>query len=118
MIALENVTMLYKGTNDGLDCVNLKINNGEIVYLIGKTGAGKSTLVKVLTGENKPQEGVVHVDGVDVAKLRRRKTKKYRQKIGVVFQDFRLLKNKTVKQNLLFAAECIHANKKQAIFIS
>lgn len=107
MIHLENVSKQYKGSLKALKNVSLNIDEGEFVYIIGPTGSGKSTLIKLLNGEEIPDEGTVEVAGVNVGKLKHRKVPKYRRNLGVVFQDFRLLPTLTVFENIAFAMECL-----------
>lgn len=107
MIHLENVSKEYKGSLKALKNVSLNIDEGEFVYIIGPTGSGKSTLIKLLNGEEIPDEGTVEVAGINVGKLKHRKVPKYRRNLGVVFQDFRLLPTLTVFENIAFAMECL-----------
>ena len=113
MIELKNVTKVYHDTGVcALQEVNLHIKKGEFVFLIGATGAGKSTLTKLILREEKADSGKVLVHGVDVGKLRRRKIPKLRREIGVVFQDFRLLPDRTVYENVAFAMQVIGKPKR------
>lgn len=111
MIYLENVSKCYKNGVNALDQINLQINDGEFVYIIGATGSGKSTLIKLLDGEEIPTTGTVSVEGVDVGKLKHSKVPYYRRNIGVVFQDYRLLPGLTVFENVAFALEAIGKDK-------
>lgn len=111
MIYLENVSKCYKNGVNALENINLQINDGEFVYIIGATGSGKSTLIKLLDGEEVPTKGTVSVEGINVGKLRHRKVPYYRRNIGVVFQDFRLLPTLTVFENVAFALEAIGTEK-------
>ena len=113
MIEFKDVTVVYDKDIVGLDNVSFKINDGEFVFLVGKTGAGKSSAIKLLTGEIKPTKGDVIVDGIIVNALRRSKIPYLRRAQGVVFQDFRLLPNKTVYENVAFAMEIIGKKKKE-----
>ena len=113
MIEFKNVTVIYDKDIVGLDNVSFKINDGEFVFLVGKTGAGKSSAIKLLTGEIKPTAGDVIVDGIVVNALRRSKIPYLRRAQGVVFQDFRLLPNKTVYENVAFAMEITGKRKKE-----
>lgn len=113
MIQFDNVTVVYKNNVTGLDKVSFHINKGEFVFLVGKTGAGKSSAIKLLTAEIKPLSGDVWLDGVKVNGLKNRKIPFHRRKIGVVFQDFRLLRDKTVYENVALAMEIVGASKKQ-----
>ena len=111
MIVLENVSKEYKNGVHALRNVNLTIEDAEFVYVIGPTGSGKSTLIKLLDGEEIPSSGRVLVDDVDVGKLKHAKVPIYRRNIGVVFQDFRLLPSMTVCENIAFAMECVGESK-------
>lgn len=113
MIQLENVSKSYKNGVHALRNVNLTIEDGEFVYIIGPTGSGKSTLIKLLDGEEIPDEGKVLVDDVDVGKLKHSKVPFYRRNIGVVFQDFRLLPTLTIFENISFALEVIGMDKQK-----
>ena len=113
MITLEGVSKKYKNGTKALNNINLTINDGEFVYIIGETGSGKSTLIKLLDGEEIPSEGEVMVNGINVGRLRFSKVPLYRRKIGVVFQDYQLLKTKTVFDNIAFALEVINKSKKE-----
>ena len=112
MIEFKEVTVVYDKDIVGLDNVSFKIEEGEFVFLVGKTGAGKSSAIKLLTGEIKPTSGSVIVDGIVVNRLKRRKIPYLRRAQGVVFQDFRLLPNKTVYENVAFAMEITGKKKK------
>ncbi len=107
MIELINVSKKYKNGTNALHDVNLKINDGEFVYIMGRTGSGKTTLVKLLDGEEVPSSGKVMVSGVNVGRLRKSRVYKYRRKIGIVFQDYRLLPEKTVFENVAYALEIL-----------
>ncbi len=113
MIELRNVTKTYHDTGScALQDVSLHIQKGEFVFLIGATGAGKSTLTKLLLREETADSGKVLINGVDVGKLRGRKVAKLRREIGVVFQDFRLLPDRTVYENVAFAMQVIGKPKR------
>jgi cell division transport system ATP-binding protein len=108
VIRLENVTKLYKtSSRPALDSVSVDIDKGEFVFIIGPSGSGKSTLLRLLLREEVPTKGRVFVSNYDVVKLARRRVPRLRQTIGCVFQDFRLLNNKTVFENVAFALEVI-----------
>ena len=107
MIEFKNVSKRYKNGTNALYDVNLTVNDGEFVYIMGPTGSGKSTLIKLLDGEEVPTSGSVLVNGVDVGRLRKSKVYLYRRKIGVVFQDYRLLPEKTVFENIAYALEVL-----------
>lgn len=113
MLDLKHVSKTYKNGVNALYDVNLKIDQGEFVYIIGPTGSGKSTLIKLLDGEEIPTKGKVEVAGINVGKLKHSKVPLYRRNIGVVFQDFRLLERKTVFENIAFALEVINVPKEK-----
>ncbi|BFL35404.1 cell division ATP-binding protein FtsE [Holdemania massiliensis] len=113
MLDLKHVSKTYKNGVNALYDVNLKIDQGEFVYIIGPTGSGKSTLIKLLDGEEIPTKGKVEVTGINVGKLKHSKVPLYRRNIGVVFQDFRLLERKTVFENIAFALEVINVPKER-----
>ncbi len=113
MIRLENVSKSYNNGVHALRDINLTIEDGEFVYIIGPTGSGKSTLIKLLDGEEIPDQGRVLVNDVDVGKLRHGKVPFYRRSIGVVFQDFRLLPHLTIFENISFALEVIGMDRQQ-----
>ena len=111
MIECTHVYKRYKTGVNALYDINLSIEQGEFVYIIGPTGSGKSTMIKLLDGEEVPTKGVVKVVGIDVGKLRHSKVPIYRRNIGVVFQEFRLIETKTVFENIAYALEVINMNK-------
>ena len=105
MIKLENVTKIYKTGVRAINNMNVDIGPGEFVYVIGPTGAGKSTFIKLLYREEKATSGLVVVAGKDVSKIKNRKVPYFRRNIGVVFQNYRLLPKKTVFENVAFTLE-------------
>ena len=108
MIELRDVTKRYPASGrPALDRISATVDAGEFVFLIGPSGSGKSTLLRLLLREDVPTSGSIRVDGLDVAKLARRKVPKLRQRIGCVFQDFRLLPKRTVAGNVAFALEVL-----------
>jgi cell division transport system ATP-binding protein len=108
VIRLERVSKLYRtSTRPALDQVSVGISKGEFVFLIGPSGSGKSTFLRLLLREEMPTKGNVFVADWNVAKLPRRRVPRLRQRVGTVFQDFRLLVNKTVAENVAFALEVI-----------
>lgn len=111
MIHLKNVSKTYKNGVHALRNIDLQIEDGEFVYVIGPTGSGKSTLIKLLDGEEVPNEGQVIVNDINVGKLRHSRVPVYRRNIGVVFQDFRLLPKMTVFENIAFALEVLAMDK-------
>lgn len=108
MLRLRGVSKRYKNGVNALHGVDLEIGPGEFVYIIGPTGSGKSTLIKLLNGEEIPTSGEVRVGKFNVGKLRHSKVPLYRRHIGVVFQDFKLLESKTVFENVAFALEVVN----------
>ena len=112
MIEFKNVSKVYENGSTALDNVCITINDGEFVLICGHSGAGKSTLFKLLTHEVMPDSGTVIVDEFDVTNMKRSKIPKLRRKLGVVFQDFRLLPNKSVAENIAFALEVIEEKPK------
>lgn len=107
VIVLENVCKSYSTGAPALNGVNLKIQKGEFVFVVGDSGSGKSTLVKLLLRELMPTSGTVTVNGQDLVRLKRRKIPKFRRNLGIVFQDFRLLKDRNVYENVAFAQRII-----------
>lgn len=107
MIHLDNVSKVYNNGVHAIKNMTLHIDEGEFVYIIGPTGSGKSTFIKLLDGEEVPDSGKVVVADIDVGALKHKKVPYYRRNIGVVFQDFRLLPNLTVFENIAFAMEAI-----------
>jgi cell division transport system ATP-binding protein len=108
MISVQNVTRKYKGTpRPALDQVSLEIEKGDFVFLVGASGSGKSSLMRLMLREDIPNSGSVHVLGENLVGLPARRVPFFRRKLGVVFQDFRLLPNKTVAQNVAFSLEVI-----------
>lgn len=112
MITFDNVTKLYKtSTRPALNEISLTIDKGEFVFLIGPSGSGKSTFLELMIRETNVTYGDIHIDDFHVNKLKGRQINKLRQKIGYVFQDFRLLQQKTVYDNVAFALEVIGTRK-------
>jgi len=107
LIRMRKVKKTYKNGVTAIYNLDLKIKKGQFVFVIGSTGCGKSTLIKMLYREEKPTSGNIVVGGLNVAKLRNSKVYKLRRKIGVVFQDFKLLNKNTVYENVAFALEVI-----------
>lgn len=107
MITLEHVSKSYSAGIPALNDVNLHIEEGEFVFVVGDSGSGKSTLIKLLLKELEPTEGTITINGKDLKKIRRRQIPKFRRNIGVVFQDFRLLKDRNVYDNIAFAQKVI-----------
>lgn len=108
MISVQNVTKKYRGTpRPALDQVSLEIEKGDLVFLVGASGSGKSSLMRLMLREDVPNSGSVHVLGENLVGLPARRVPFFRRKLGVVFQDFRLLPNKTVAENVAFSLEVI-----------
>ncbi|MBQ6284825.1 MAG: cell division ATP-binding protein FtsE [Bacilli bacterium] len=105
LIELKNVIKRYPNGVTALAGVDLEISKGEFVFIMGASGSGKSTLIKLLYRQEKPSEGEVYVGGINVAKLRNRKIYKLRRKLGIVFQDYKLLPKLTAYENVAFALE-------------
>ena len=112
MIVFENVTKIYDGDNVGLENASIRINKGDFVFLVGPSGAGKSTFIKLILKEINADSGSIKVNGKEVTKLSNREVPQLRRRIGIVWQDFRLLPNKTVFENVAFAMEILHKPKK------
>ena len=109
MIKFENVTMAYrKDGNPALNDVSFEIADGEFVFLVGQSGAGKSTILRLLIREESAQEGTVLIDDINIGMLPEKEVPKLRRNIGMVFQDFRLLPDKTVSENVAFALHVLN----------
>ncbi|NTW71942.1 MAG: cell division ATP-binding protein FtsE [Eubacteriaceae bacterium] len=114
MIRFENVNKTYDKTlHEALSEVNINICEGDFVFVVGKSGAGKTTLIKMILKELEPTDGRILIDQQDITQLKRRKLPYYRRKIGVVFQDFRLLPEKTVYENIAYAMEIVEKKSKE-----
>ena len=107
MIEISNVSKTYETGNRAIKDVSLTINDGEFVFIVGRSGSGKSTLMKLLLKELEPTKGRIVVNDMDLGRMPRRYVPKYRRRLGVVFQDFRLLKDRTVFENVAFAQRVI-----------
>lgn len=113
IITLTNVSKAYSTGAPALKEVNLHINRGEFVFIVGDSGSGKSTLIKLLLRELTISDGYINVMGYDLSKIKHRKIPKFRRNIGIVFQDFRLLKDRNVYENVAFAQRIIHKSNKE-----
>jgi cell division transport system ATP-binding protein len=113
MIKLKNVSKVYKNNHIALSNVSVAISKGEFVFVVGPSGAGKSTFIKLLMKEVEPTSGEIAVNGINVIGLKRKEVPYYRRNIGVVFQDFRLLQDKTVFDNVAFAMQIIETSSKE-----
>ena len=107
MIKLEHVSKSYSAGIPALNDVNLEIEDGEFVFIVGDSGSGKSTMIKLLLKELEPSAGSIVINGKNLGKIRRHQIPKFRRNIGVVFQDFRLLKDRNVYENIAFAQKVI-----------
>jgi len=112
LIELINVSKTFSDGHRALSNINIKIDNGEFVFLVGPSGAGKSTLIKLLLKETEADQGKIIINDKDVTRLKRKEVPFLRRSIGVVFQDFRLLQEKTVYENVAFAMEIVEAPAK------
>ena len=113
MIQMIGTTKIYENGAKGLHDVDISIKDGEFVFIVGSSGSGKTSLVRLLLKEIEPTKGKILIDGKDVSRVSRRDLPYLRRKIGVVFQDFRLLKNKTVYENVAFAMRIVEASNKE-----
>ena len=113
MITMESVSKSYSTGVPALNDVSLHIKKGEFVFIVGDSGSGKSTLIKLLLRELTPTSGRIVVNNYDLSRLRRRKVAKFRRNVGVVFQDFRLLKDRNVYENVAFAQRVIEVPTRQ-----
>ncbi|MBS6398126.1 MAG: cell division ATP-binding protein FtsE [Clostridiales bacterium] len=107
MIVLENIMKSYPNGVGAINGISLHIERGEFVFVVGDSGSGKSTLVKLLLKELEPTKGTIRVNGVNLSRMKKRWIPKYRRKVGCVFQDFRLLKDRNVYENVAFAQRVI-----------
>ena len=112
MIKFTNVDKVYSDRSKSLNNINLGISQGEFIFLVGHSGAGKSTLLKILTREEKVSSGRISVLGQDLGKIKYKKIYNYRRNLGIIFQDFRILKEKTVYENVEIAMRAVGAKKK------
>ncbi len=115
IIALDHVSKQYSTGVDALNDLSIRIPKGEFVFVTGRSGSGKSTLIKLLLKELDPTEGKLYVGGRQVTGLTRKQVPRYRRNIGVVFQDFRLLKDRTVFENVAFAQQILGVKKRDMI---
>jgi cell division transport system ATP-binding protein len=113
VLAMQDVTKSYPNGRVALRDIDLIIPEGDFVFLVGPSGAGKSTVIKLLIRDELPTKGVVLLDGRNLGRLKRREVPKIRRKLGVVFQDFKLLPNKTVRDNVAFALEVTGAPRRE-----
>lgn len=113
MIKIKNVSKKYANGTIALKNINLTVNKGDFTFIIGTSGSGKSTLLKLMLKEEDPSEGQVYVNGYEVSDMKRKEVPFLRRSLGIVFQDFRLLPNKTVYENVAFAMQIIEALPKE-----
>ena len=113
MIEFNEVFKTYSEGNTALNGVSMQIEDGEFCFLVGPSGSGKSTIIKLITGELKPSAGTVHVNGYSLERIRKREVPYLRRTVGVVFQDFRLISNMTVYDNVAYAMRVIGAREKE-----
>ena len=114
MVEMNNVSMVYESSGtEALDNVSLSIRDGEFVFLVGPSGSGKTTLMKLITGEIRAKTGKVVVNDFDMRKIKRRKLPKVRRTLGVVFQDYRLIENMNVYDNVAFAMRVVGARRRE-----
>ncbi len=112
MIDLKNVSFSYENGTEALHDINLRIDNGEFAFIVGSSGAGKSSIIKLLLRETTATEGTVTVNGYDLNRMKSRQIPKFRRSIGVVFQDFRLIPDMTVYDNIAFSLRVTDASNK------
>lgn len=113
VILFENVCKDYKSDVHAVNDVSFRVEKGEFVFIVGTSGSGKSTLIKLMLREIKPTSGKIFINGRDLGRMRRHNVAKYRRTLGVVFQDFRLLQDRTVYENVAFAQRVIEVPKKE-----
>lgn len=113
MVQLTDVIKSYENGTKAIKGISLTINDGEFVFLVGPSGSGKTTVIRMLTGEVAPTDGFVHVNGYDLDKIKFSKMPHMRRTLGVIFQDFRLIENKTVYENVAFAMRAVGSTGKE-----
>ena len=113
MVEMKNVTMVYQSGTEALDGVSFSIKDGEFVFLVGPSGSGKTTLMKLITGEIRAKSGKIVVNDFDMRKIKRRKLPKVRKTLGIVFQDYRLIENMNVYDNVAFAMRVVGARRRE-----
>ena len=112
VITVNNVTKVYENGATGLDRVNISIKARDFAFIVGSSGSGKSTLMKLLLKEIEPSSGDININGINLGTLAHKEIPYFRRKIGVVFQDFRLLPNKTVYENVAFAMQVVESSNR------
>ncbi len=114
MVLMNNVSMVYENSGTiAANGIDLEIEDGEFVFLVGPSGSGKTTIIKLLTGEVKPTDGEIHVNDFDLCTIKPRKLPMLRRTLGVIFQDFRLIDDKSIFENVAFAMRVVGASKKE-----
>jgi len=114
MVLLNNVSMVYENSGTvAANGIDLEICDGEFVFLVGPSGSGKTTIIKLLTGEVKPTDGEIYVNNFNLSRIKSRKLPRLRRTLGVIFQDFRLIDDKTVYENVAFAMRVVGASNKE-----
>lgn len=113
MIRFENINKKYTNGVQALKGINLSIESGDFVFLVGPSGAGKSTMIKLISREETPSDGNIYFEDTKVNKLHNRQVAFHRRQLGIVFQDFKLLENKTVFENVSYALEIVGASRKK-----
>jgi cell division transport system ATP-binding protein len=113
VVEFRRVSMRYEGGDTALDDVSFTVGRGEFVFLVGSTGSGKSTLMRLLIKELEPTSGTIRVAGRDLAQIGRKKVPHYRRNLGVVFQDFKLLPNRTVRDNVAYALQVTGGSRRE-----
>ena len=113
MIEIRNISKTYDNGSKALKDIDIRIQDGEFVFIMGRSGSGKSTLIRLLLKEAEPTSGRIVVNDMDLQKMPRRYIPKYRRRLGVVFQDFRLLKDRTVFENVAFAQRMVGASPRK-----
>lgn len=114
MVQMKEVSMVYENSGTvAANGIDLEIEDGEFVFLVGPSGSGKTTIIKLLTGEVRATDGYIHVNGFDLRNLKPRKLPMLRRTLGVIFQDFRLIDDKSVYENVAFAMRVVGAGKKE-----
>ena len=113
MINIENVTKFYDNGAKGADQISVKIEQGEFVFIVGSSGSGKSSFIRMLLKEQEPTSGKIYINNVDITTLHHKEVPYFRRQLGVVFQDFKLLPNKTVYENVAFAMEVTEAPRRE-----
>jgi len=114
MVQMKNVTKVYESSNTlALDNIDLTINEGEFVFLVGPSGSGKTTIMKLITGEVQATSGSINVNDFEMTNIKRGKLPKIRRTLGVIFQDYRLIENMTVYDNVAFAMRVVGASNRE-----